>query len=393
MKTPAILGAKPLLDQQVYITRPVLPDKDRFFDAIRDIFERGWLTNSGPYVNRLEEKLREYLGVEHCQVFTNGTLSLQLMVQGLRLAGDVITTPFTFPATVHTLYWNHIIPQFCDVDPETYNITPEAIEAAITPNTTGIMPVHVYGNPCEVDRIQDVASKYGLKVCYDAAHAFGVKIGGRPIGTFGDANSFSFHATKLYNTMEGGAMTTRDANLAWRVQMYRNFGIKNEEEVIGPGINAKMHELQGAYGLLVLERIDEEIEARRRIARRYDEALAELPGLRMQRVREDVERTYQYYTIRIVPEEYGVTRDQLHRALKAEGIVTRKYFYPLCSTYACYASLPSAAPGRLPNAEKLAQSILCLPMFGQMEDRIVDVVIEALQSIHYHAPRVRKELG
>jgi dTDP-4-amino-4,6-dideoxygalactose transaminase len=392
-KELAILGGEPAFDDKIYITQPVVPTVEELEPLLKDILQTKWLTNDGPYVKEFERKLGEYLGSPCCSTYCNGTLALQLCVQGLRLSGEVITTPFTFPATPHVLHWNNITPVFCDIDPSTYNLDPQYIESLISPRTTGILAVHVFGNPCDTGSIEKIANYHGLKVIYDAAHAFGVKINGRPISIFGDASMFSFHATKLFNTLEGGAVTCEDANLHQRLKDLRNFGIRGEEEVISPGINAKMNEIQAAFGLSNLQKVDSGIRKRKGLFDRYHAELKKLPGLRFQSINNAVSYNYSYMTINISSEEFGLNRDEVYLCMREEGIMVRKYFFPLCSNYSCYQTLPSAKRELLPNANRLADGILCLPLYDGMEDKDLDKITGALSLLHYQAEEVRKRLS
>ena len=393
MRKPAILGAPPAFGKQIFISRPLTPDKDELFAEYEKILSSGWLTNNGSYLQEFEKQLSKFLEVDKCSVFCNGTLALQLAIQGLRLGGEVITTPFTFPATVHALYWNNIKPVFCDVDPKTYNIDVNKIESLITPNTTGILPVHVFGNPCDVFLIEKIANNYGLKVIYDSAHAFGVRYDGKAIGNFGNASMFSFHATKSFNTLEGGAITSPDASLITRLSFFKNFGIVDEEHIIGPGINGKMNEFQAAFGLLNLKKVNAEIEKRKALTKIYLEKLKKIEGLSFQFFDSAVERNYQYFTIKVDSELFGLSRDELHLALKKENIITRKYFYPLCSNYACYQAIPSASKDSLPEANKLSKSILSLPLYGELKEEEVFKIIECIESCHRHAREIKNKIG
>ena len=392
MRKPAILGAPPAFGEQVFISRPLIPDKDELFAEYEKILSSRWLTNNGSYLQEFEKQLSKFLEVEKCSVFCNGTLALQLAIQGLRLGGEVITTPFTFPATVHALYWNNIKPVFCDVDPKTYNIDVNKIESLINPNTTGILPVHVFGNPCNVFLIEKIANNYGLKVIYDSAHAFGVRYDGKSIGNFGNASMFSFHATKSFNTLEGGAIASPDISLINRLSSYKNFGIVDEEHIIGPGVNGKMNEFQAAFGLLNLKKINIEIENRATLTKKYIENLKKTEGLSFQFFDSTVERNYQYFTIKVDSELFGLSRDELHLALKKENIITRKYFYPLCSNYSCYHALPSASKDSLPEANKLATSILCLPLHGELKEDAVLKIVDCIENCHHHAREIRNKI-
>lgn len=363
----------------LYITRPLLPDIKKMTTMLKDIWESKKLTNVGSQHVTLEAALLKYLKVNQLSLFNNGTIALIVAIQSLRLSGEVITTPFTFPATPHVLTWNGIKPIFCDIDAETLNIDPCKIEKAITPDTTAILGVHVFGTPCEVDAIQKIADYYGLKVVYDAAHAFGVEIDGRGIGTFGDISMFSFHATKLFHTAEGGALSYNDPNLKQRIELLKNFGIKSEEEVMMPGINGKMNELQAALGLCVLQMVEQERQKRKSILEIYRRLLGNIEGISIVGYKSGYVPSYQYFVIRIDSAIIGKTRDQVYEKLKENNIFARKYFYPLCSNYACYKNLPSSATGNLPVANRIVNEVLCLPFYGGLNDdeiaKICDIII------------------
>lgn len=389
MKKPAMLGGTPAFSNPVFISRPMIPDKDELFSELEKILSSRWLTNNGKYLQDFETELTKFLEVDYCSVFCNGTIALQLAIQALRIAGEAITTPFTFPATIHSLYWNNTKPVFCDIDPLTYNIDVAKIESLITPNTTAIVPVHVFGNPCDVEKLDQIAKNYGISVIYDAAHAFGVKYNGKAIGKYGNASMFSFHATKSFNTLEGGAVTSSDASFNHRISYYKNFGIMDEEHVIGPGINGKMNEFQAAFGLLNLKKIKNENEKRKRLTKVYEDSLRNIDGLGFQLFDPAVERNYQYFTIRIDHTKFGISRDELHTALRQENIVTRKYFFPLCSNYSCYHALPSASRDNLPEANGLAESILSVPLYGDLSDDDVMKITECIKSCQHHSKDIK----
>ncbi|NJD02001.1 MAG: DegT/DnrJ/EryC1/StrS family aminotransferase [Ruminiclostridium sp.] len=370
--------------EPVFVTQPLLPDINKVMVKVRQIWESKQLTNNGPMVRKLEEELGSYLKVMNLSLFSNGTIALQIACRILKLSGEVITTPFTFAATPHALVWSNLKPVFCDVENETLNMDPDCIEKLITPGTSAIMPVHVYGNPCAVEKIQKIADRYALKVIYDAAHAFGVEVAGKPIGAFGDISMFSLHATKVYHSVEGGALTFNHPFLKEEADMLRNFGIKNEENIIEPGTNGKMNELQAAIGLLLLEIIDEEIENRRKVANQYRAQLMDIPGLTFFRDIEGVKHNYAYFPIRIDCKEFGHSRDELFEELKKFNIFTRKYFYPLCSRFMCYRNLPAADEGSLPVAEKAAGEILVLPMHGRMGADVIDTICRIIRVYSSH---------
>jgi len=353
--------------EPIYVTRPVFPKISEVTAKLEEIWASKWLTNNGPQHQALESELAVRLKVPCLSLFNNGTIALMVACQSLRLSGDVITTPFTFAATPHVLAWNNIRPIFCDVDPVTMNIDADKIESMITPQTTAILAVHVFGTPCDVQKIQEVADRYGLRVVYDAAHAFGVELNGQGIGNFGDISMMSFHATKLYHTVEGGALMHGDHNLKTRIDLLKNFGIKNEEEVVMPGINGKMNEVQAAVGRIMLGYVDGEREKRRALHMVYREELSGVPGITlMPQLPSDVRGNYQYYVIRIDAEKFGCSRDEVYEAFKEHNVFTRKYFHPLCSEYTCYRQLPSAAPEKLPVAVKVGREGLSMPMYGEL---------------------------
>lgn len=365
-------------DKLITVTSPLLPSLDDFIPMLKDIWDRKWLTNNGHYHKELEKALAEYLGVKYISLFTNGTLPLITALQAMRITGEVITTPYSFVATTHSIWWNGLKPVFVDVDEKTGNIDPEKIEAAITPHTTAIMPVHVYGTPCNTKRIQEIADVYGLKVIYDAAHAFGVKVNGESILNAGDMSTLSFHATKVYNTVEGGALVCHDEATKKRIDYLKNFGFAGETTVVAPGINSKMDEIRAAYGLLNLKQVDDAIARRKATAERYRAALKNVAGIRMLEDVEGVHHNYAYFPI-FISEEYVLSRDALYEKLKEHNVYGRRYFYPLISTFSAYKGLESARPENLPVAHKLADQVLCLPMFAGLDnesiDRIIDIVI------------------
>lgn len=349
-------------EKQITVTSPLLPSLEEFIPYLQDIWNRKWLTNNGHYHEELEKALCEYLKVPYISLFTNGTLPLMVALQALRITGEVITTPYSFVATTHSLWWNGIKPVFVDIDPKTCNIDSEKIEAAITPKTTAIMPVHVYGKPCDTQRIQEIADKYGLKVIYDAAHAFGVEINGRSILEAGDISTLSFHATKVFNTIEGGALVCHDEKTKRRIDYLKNFGFAGETTIVAPGINGKIDEVRAAYGLLNLKQVNCAIEARTQVAMWYRERLKDIPGITYMEDVSDVRHNYSYFPIFVNAYEYGITRDELYFELKKRNILGRRYFYPLISNFSTYCGLESAQIDKLPVANKIADSVICLPM-------------------------------
>lgn len=326
-------------NKTITVTSPLLPDLDEFNAMLKEIWASKWITNNGSFHKQLEKELAAYLKVPYISLFTNGTLPLITALQGLRITGEVITTPYSFVATTHSLWWNGIKPVFVDIDPATGNIDPDRIEAAITPKTTAIMPVHVYGKPCNTKRIKDIADTYGLKVIYDAAHAFGVEVDGESILNAGDMATLSFHATKVYNTVEGGALVMHDAEAKKRIDYLKNFGFANEVTVVGPGINSKMDEVRSAYGLLNLRQVDAAIEARRQVAIKYREALRPVEGITFFDDMPGVKHNYSYFPIFVDAEKYGMTRDELYFKMKERNVLGRRYFYPLISEFSTYLSL------------------------------------------------------
>lgn len=364
----------------IYVTRPMLPDLSEVNQELREIWESQWLTNGGAKHQRLEQELTKALKVSGLSLFNNGTVALLVAIKALQLAGEVLTTPFTFPATPHVLAWNNIEPVFCDIDPLTLTLDPEKLEKRITARTTGILGVHVYGMPCNVHRIQEIADRHGLKVMYDAAHAFGTEIDGVGIGTFGDVSMFSFHATKLFHTLEGGALTFGDPGLKTQIDLLKNFGIKNEEEVLMPGINGKMNELQAAIGLLNLGHMEDERQKRQRIVEAYRRGLAGIPGIELFQIPANVRNSYQYLMVRIGG-DFGMSRDQVHAELRKINVITRKYFYPLCSDYAFYSRLPSAQPDNLPVAHQVVQEVLCMPLYGALRLDEVEIICSFIRGL------------
>ena len=362
----------------ITVTSPLLPDLDEFHKMLEDIWDRRWITNNGHYHKELEKALAEYLKVPYVSLFTNGTLPLITALQALRITGEVITTPYSFVATTHALWWNGIKPVFVDIDPSTGDIDPERIERAITPKTTAIMPVHVYGKPCKVDKIQAIADKYGLKVIYDAAHAFGVEVNGESILNAGDMSTLSFHATKVFNTIEGGAMVMHDAKTKQRIDYLKNFGFAGETEVVAPGINSKMDEMRSAYGLLNLKQVDAAIEARHRVAVKYREALRDVEGISFWDDMPGVKHNYSYFPIFVEARKYGMTRDELYFKMKERGVLGRRYFYPLICEFSTYRSLESSTRENLPNAYKMADEVICLPMHHLLGEEDIERTLNCI---------------
>ncbi len=362
--------------EQITVTSPLLPDREEFNRLLAEIWDSKWITNNGRFHRQLEKELAEYLKVPYISLFTNGTLPLITALQALRITGEVITTPYSFVATSHSLWWNGIKPVFVDIDPATCALDPQKIEAAITPRTTAIMPVHCYGKPCDTKAIKEIADKYGLRVIYDAAHAFGVEVNGESLLNAGDMSTLSFHATKVYNTIEGGALVMHDEVTKKRIDYLKNFGFANETTVVAPGINSKMDEVRCAYGLLNLRNVDNAIEARRSVAVRYREALREVEGVTFFDDMPGVRHNYSYFPIFIDAERYGMSRDDLYFKMKEANVLGRRYFYPLISEFSTYRGLPSANPENLPVATRIANEVICLPMHHALTDEDVERVLE-----------------
>ena len=365
--------------KNILVTSPLLPNLEEFDDLLKDIWKSKWVTNNGWFHAQLETALCEYLKVPFLSLFTNGTLPLLTALQALRITGEVITTPYSFVATTHAIWWNGCKPVFVDIDSSNCGIDPDRIEAAITPRTTAIMPVHCYGKPCDTERIQAIADKYGLKVIYDAAHAFGVEVNGESVLNKGDLATLSFHATKVYNTLEGGALVMHDAETKKRIDYLKNFGFAGETEVVAPGINSKMDEVRAAYGLLNLKYVDEAIEKRHQVAVRYREALRNVKGIHFFEDMPGVKHNYSYFPVFVDAEEYGMTRDELYFKMQEQGVYGRRYFYPLISTFSTYCGLPSAAPENLPIATRMANEVICLPMHHGLSEEDVEKVCRNIQ--------------
>ena len=375
----------------IKVTSPLLPDLSEFNEYLKKIWDSQWLTNNGHFHQELEKALAEYLKVPYISLFTNGTLPLITSLQALRITGEVITTPYSFVATTHALWWNGIKPVFVDIDPKTGDMDPNKIEAAITPKTTAILPVHVYGKPCNVDAIQDIADKYGLKVIYDAAHAFKVEVSGKDYKSItggkddyvsilnaGEISTLSFHATKVYNTVEGGAMVMHDAKMKKRIDYLKNFGFADEVTVVGPGINSKMDEIRSAYGLLNLKQVDDAISARKHVAEAYRKALRSVEGITFFDDMPGVRHNYSYFPIFVDEKKYGMSRDELYFKMRDRKVWGRRYFYPLISEFSTYRGLESADPANLPEAHKMANSVICLPMHHLLSDEDIQRVIDCI---------------
>lgn len=354
-----------MTNKTIPVTQPFLPELSEFVPYLKQIWDNRWLTNNGPFHQELEAKLAEYFGVEHVSLFNNATIALITALQAMRIHGEVITTPYSFVATSHSIMWNGLEPVFVDIDPTTFNIDPAKIEAAITPRTTAIMPVHCYSNPCDVEALQKIADNYGLKVIYDAAHAFGVNYKGESLLKWGDLSILSFHATKVFNTFEGGAIISPDAKTKQRIDRLKNFGIADELTVTAPGINGKMSEINAAFGLVQLKHIDDAMAQRQAVDSRYRSELAEVTGITLYQHDINANSNFSYFPI-LVEAEYPLSRDELYEKLKAHGILSRRYFYPLISNMPMYRGLPTADTVHLPLANALAEKVLCLPIFNEL---------------------------
>lgn len=368
------------ISEKIFVTQPSLPPLADFIPYLEKIWENKWLTNCGEFHKEFEQKLAEYLGVKYVSLFTNGMIALQVGMQALRITGEVITTPFTFAATTHAIHWNNCTPVFCDIEPDTFTLDPEKVESLITPKTTAIMPVHVYGNPCQHEKLQKIANTYGLKLFYDAAHVFGVRKNNTAVCSWGDLSMLSFHATKVFNTFEGGALVTNDESLKKRIDFLKNFGFADELTVVAPGSNGKMDEFRAAFGLLQLERVDGEIAKRKAVAEKYRKELADISGIRMLYDLPGVKHNYAYFPILIDAEKFGMSRDALYEKLKQNNIFSRRYFFPLCSDFPTYRGLPSAAPANLPTATKVSAGILCLPLYAEITETELQHIIKTVRS-------------
>lgn len=366
----------------ILVTSPLLPDLPKFSQYLQQIWDSKWITNNGSFHQQLEKALAEYLGVEYISVFTNGTLPLITALQALGLTkGEVITTPYSFVATSHSIWWNQLTPVFVDIEEDTCGMDPAKIEAAITPNTAAIMPVHCYGKPCKTEEIDAIAKKHGLKVIYDAAHAFGVKVNGESILNAGDISTLSFHATKVYNTIEGGALICHTKEMKEKIDHLKNFGFEDEVTVVAPGINGKMDEVRAAYGLLNLKQVDAAIEVRHKVADAYRAALKEVKGIRYFDDMAGVRHNYSYFPIFVDAEQYGMTRDELYEKMKAANVYGRRYFYPLITAFDPYKDYPSASPKNLPVATKIANQVICLPMHHALTNEDVARVVNAIGNL------------
>jgi dTDP-4-amino-4,6-dideoxygalactose transaminase len=366
-------------NKKVFVTQPFLPPLKEFLPYLEQIWKSHQLTNNGPFHQQLEQELCKYLGVKYISLFSNGTLALITALQALRITGEVITTPFSFVATTHALWWNNIKPVFVDIEPDTFTLDPQKIEQAITPQTTAILPVHVYGYPCRVDEIERIAKRHKLKVIYDAAHTFGARLNGQSLCSFGDLSILSFHATKVFNTFEGGAIVCHDAKMKHHIDNLKNFGFRGELVVEEPGINAKMNEIQAAMGLLQLKYIEIKIAKRKMFANIYRDKLKGIEGLTLPNELPNVKQCYSYFPILIEKEKFGISRDDLYEKLKSNNVFSRRYFYPLISQFNPYRDLPSANPINLPVAERIAEQVLCLPIYSELKKYDIDKILLAIK--------------
>lgn len=369
------------MNKRITVTQPSLPPLDEFIIYLKEIWNSKLITNIGPFHKQFEQMLADYLGVKHISLFSNGTIALITALQALKITGEVITSPFSFVATTHSLWWNNIKPVFADIEPEHFNLDPSKIEAAITPQTTAIMPVHVYGNPCRIEDIQEIANRYGLKVIYDSAHAFGVKINGKSVMNYGDLSVMSFHATKVFNTIEGGAIVCQDAEMKTRIDYLKNFGFADEVNIMTPGINGKMNELQAAYGILQLKYVEKYIAKRQLITEAYRKYLSIIPGICFLKDIEGVRQGYPYFPILIDEKIFGQSRNTIYEKLQDHNIFGRRYFYPLISNFPLYRGLPSSIPENLPVANKVAEQVLCLPIYSELEIDSVKEICDIISKI------------
>jgi dTDP-4-amino-4,6-dideoxygalactose transaminase len=371
-----------VISKPIFVSRPLLPSLKDLQEELEQIWESKWLTNMGAKHQQFEEFLKEELKVKNVSLFNNGAIALltALKALDLPLGSEVITTPFTFAATPHCISWNNLKPVFCDIEPDTMTIDADKIESLITDNTSAILAVHVYGFPCNVKKIEEIAKAYRLKVIYDGAHVFSTEINGIGIGNFGDITMFSFHATKLFNTAEGGCLTYNDDNLKDKIYNLRNFGIRNEEEVADIGINGKMNEIQAAIGILNLKLYKEEQKKRELVRKRYTENLSQIKGIRIPKMPENVTNSYQYFPI-VIEDDFGITRDKLYEIMRNHNIFARKYFYPLCSDYLPYRNLPSSKPIKLPVANEISRKVLCLPFYGELSIDEIDIICEIIANL------------
>ena len=376
------MNLEKMQNKKIFVTQPLLPELSDVNAQIAEIWESKWLTNMGKKHNLLENKLKEVLKVPNVSLFNNGTIALLVAIKALDLpyGSEVITTPFTFAATPHCIQWNGLKPIFCDIEPNTMTIDADKIEALITPNTSAILGVHVYGFPCDVEKIDAIAKKYNLKVIYDAAHAFSTDINGKSIGTYGDITMYSFHATKLYNSVEGGCLTYNNPELVRKIYNLRNFGIRSEELVEEVGINGKMNEIQAAIGLLNLELFEKEQEKRSKVKALYDDGIKGIKGIRLPQMPSNTTNSYQYYPI-VIEDDYPLSRNEIYEKFKELNILTRKYFYPACHDYECYKNDIAVKLAELSVVDDLKNRVLCLPYYGDLEEEVIEFIVEKIR--HY----------
>jgi len=367
------------MNKKIFVTQPTLPPFNDFVESLKEIWKSKWITNDGSFHQEFEKILAEFLGVKYISLFSNGTLALITALQELKITGEVITTPYSFVASTHALWWNGIKPVFADIEPVNCTIDPARIEAAITAKTTAIVPVHVYGNPCNVEKIQEIADTYGLKVIYDAAPAFGVEKNGNSILNWGDLSVLSFHATKTFNTIEGGAIICHDEKTKKRIDYLKNFGFADETTVVAPGINAKMNELQAAYGLLQLKTFNEQIVKRKIVDDTYRKSLKDVKGIRFLQINARVKHNYSYFPILVDQDKYGKSRDDLYQELKNHNIFGRRYYYPLISNFSAYKGLDSAKPDNLPNANRISEQVICLPIYPDIGRDAIKRVLDMIK--------------
>ncbi len=372
-------------EEPVYVTRPLLPSIENYKKKVEEIWESQWITNNGKQHQKLEKELKDYLKVDNLSLINNGTIALQIALKALDISGEVITTPFTFAATTHSIAWNGLKPVFCDINPETLNINPDKIEELITEDTSAILAVHVFGTPCDVDKIKIIADKYDLKVIYDGAHAFGTEIDGTPISNYGDITMYSFHATKLFNTIEGGALICNDKKLKEKIDLLKNFGIKNEDEVVSVGTNGKMNEFQAAMGLEVLKEVENERKKRKEIKLVYQKKLSRIDGISFISDFKKIKNSFQYFVIQVDEEKFGLSRDELYKKLKEYNIYTRKYFFPLCSNYPMYRTISSAKKTKLPIANHIVGKVLSLPFYGILGTFRAEKICKIINNLHRKA--------
>jgi len=391
---PNLLSKKgPLFKKKLYQTRPNLPKESELFPKIKQMLASQWVTNFGNFHNELEENLKKTLKVKHVLLCSNGTIGLFLLLKALGLKGRVITSPFTFPATIHAIYMAGIEPAFCDIDPDDYCISPESVEKCIDSKVSAILGVNVFGNILEVEALEKIGAKHRVPLLYDSAHAFFTFYKGKPVGGFGKAEMFSFHATKLFTTLEGGAITTNDEELFRKLKLLINFGIKDEEHIIDIGLNGKMSEINAIFGLLSLNKIEKVVKKLSFLFEIYRKKLQQIPGIKFQKIRKEHLMNNQYMPIEIIPEEFGLNRDQVHLALREDNVIARKYFFPLGNLYDCYKDMEFAKNSKLPNAEKVASRILCLPIYSSLEAGDIEKICFLVESIHNNRKEIQAKFS